>query len=824
MSQKREQTSEILKKRLTYEKMLADISLRTVTVEDINEFLDECMQILGKTIDVSRIYIFEHQYGTDTAFCIFEWVAPGTVPSKRIFQGLPLSGFPWWLSMMKKNQVIMYRDIEEIPGEREKEVLSSLGIKSILAVPLYTGKTYYGFMGFDERRRYRDWRDEEVYVLKAAAQIIGATIRRKQAEEALRGSENKYRAIFENTGTATIIIEEDMTISLANREFEKISGYSRGELEGTKKWPIFFKNEDVGRMQEYHRLRRIDPKAAPRNYETHFFDKQGSVKDIFMTVGIIPETKKSVASFLDITGRKRAEEELLAAHQKFQDIINFLPDATFVIDQNRQVITWNRAMEEVTGVRKEDIIGRDHYARAIHNNGEPALVDFIEMKDPDLRKHNINRKKETLSKDGFLPGAYGGKGAYFRGVALPLYDKNGGFAGAIESLHDITEIRNVENQLHQAQKTEAVGLLAGGVAHDFNNLLTGVLGNVSTILADLPPDHVHVEALREVEQAASVAAEIVKKLLGFSRKTIIKYEIVNINNTICETCKIIKRTADPRVTIKIGLAEDLWLVKADKTQIVQILMNLCINALDAMPVGGAIILETENVAIGDDYLHTHMYARPGNFVKFSVSDTGCGMMPEVKDRIFEPFFTTKETGHGTGLGLPMVYGIVKQQEGWIECYSEAGAGTRFAIYLPATSGSVTLPVHKAAAVAAPDLSGSETILIVDDKKLVRNFARRVLLMSGYKTMMACDGMEAVEIYRSEWNNIDLVVLDMTMPKLSGKDTMAVLREINPSVKVLFSSGYSLNGLSGLLLSEREFIQKPYRASDLLLKIRQMLDS
>lgn len=370
---------------------------------------------------------------------------------------------------------------------------------------------------------------------------------------------------------------------------------------------------------------------------------------------------------------------------------------------------------------------------------------------------------------------------------------------------------------------EAVGRLAGGIAHDFNNILTGILGNVSYILTDLTPVCEYFEALKEIEESALMATDIVEKLLGFSRKSLMKSTVVNINDIINEAYRIVERTIDPRIIIRTSLDHNLWPAAADKTLIIQILINLCLNAQDAMAEGGAITIKTENITIDENGLRNQpSYVRAGEFVRISVADTGCGMPSEVQEQIFEPFFTTKKAGHGTGLGLAMVYGIVKQLEGWINCHSEIGHGTTFTIHLPRAIFSVlqvspdNFPDRKA------PLSADKTVLVVEDNTIVKNFIKRILARNGFKVIMAGDGEEAVDLYRRGWENIDLVLLDMTIPKLNGRDALINMKKINPSIKALLTSGYLFSDNEEPLLSEYQFLHKPFTENDLLRQIEKLL--
>lgn len=380
----------------------------------------------------------------------------------------------------------------------------------------------------------------------------------------------------------------------------------------------------------------------------------------------------------------------------------------------------------------------------------------------------------------------------------------------------------LQEQLFQAQKMEAIGTLAGGIAHDFNNLLSGILGYASYGKILLPEDHPVHKHLEVIEKSAERSAELVRQMLGFSRGG--KYEVrkVNCNLIIEEAVKLLSRTIDKSIEIETRLSSHLTLVLADIVQMQQVVLNICINARDAMPNGGRLILETQNVVLDEIYARKHLGSAPGNYVLIAISDTGVGMDPNVKRRIFEPFFTTKEKGKGTGLGLAMVYGIVKNHSGYVTFYSEKGMGTRFSIYLPAIKeGEADITATKQEEV----LKGKETILLIDDEEVIRELGKEVLEQLGYKVLLAEDGVEAMKIYKKNADQIDLVILDIVMPKAGGKTTFSELRGKNPALKIIVSSGYSIDGDAQDLMRSgaHAFIQKPYRVDELSSVIRRVLD-
>ena len=380
-----------------------------------------------------------------------------------------------------------------------------------------------------------------------------------------------------------------------------------------------------------------------------------------------------------------------------------------------------------------------------------------------------------------------------------------------------------EKRLQHSQTMEAIGTLAGGVAHDFNNLLTAIIGNAQLALAGLRPEDPLYDRLIEIENSGKRGAELTRQLLIFSRRERLAPSTTDLNYTIGEFAKMLRRIIGEDVELRFQAAADLSTVFADSGQMEQVLMNLAGNARDAMPEGGELIIETQNIVVDQGYCRTRPYARPGKYVQISVTDTGAGMDADTQQRIFEPFFTTKEAGKGTGLGLALAYGIIKQHDGMIEVYSEAGHGTTFKIYLPAQEMAVEEKVHEAEPVLR---GGAETILVAEDEESLQRLLKGMLTSLGYTVILTSDGESAVEAYASHHDQIDLVLLDMVMPRMGGREAYERMRPFGNAVPAIFMSGYSAEIARSRFVLETgaAFIQKPYGIAALGHKVRETLDA
>ncbi|MCX5821524.1 MAG: PAS domain S-box protein [Deltaproteobacteria bacterium] len=643
-------------------------------------------------------------------------------------------------------------------------------------------------------------------ILRGAHVIAHNITAIKEAEHKVRVSEEKYRNVVEYANEVIVVIQ-DGRFKFANRIFTETTGYSAEEIASLS-FADLIHPEDRDRVVERYlnRLKGIEPSFK---YECRIISKSGVIRWIdISSVCIDWEGRPATLNFIsDVTDRKQAEVALRYSEKKFRDLAELLPQLIFETDSHGRLTYVNPSGLDLFGYSREDLAG-----------GINAL-DVIAPSDRGRAAENIVKivKGEILSGAEYT--AVKKDGATFPVLiySAPITRK-GQTVGLRGIIIDMTDRKHLEAQLIQAQKMESIGTLAGGIAHDFNNLLMGIQGCISLMQLDLDASHPHHERLTQITKQIASGADLTKQLLGFARGGRYEVKPTNFNDMIRKTASMFGRTRK-EIAMHQRLTGDLWTLEVDRGQMEQVLMNLYVNAWHAMPGGGEIHLETENVFLADE--ETLPFAiRAGRYVKISVTDTGVGMDEKTRERIFDPFFTTKEMGRGTGLGLAMVYGIIKGHDGMVRVYSEPGRGTTFHIYLPASEKEVV----KAEAAPEKILKGTETILLVDDEKTVLSVSRELLKFLGYRVYVAGGGQEAIAAYMEKRGEVDLVILDMIMPGISGGETFDRLREIDPAIRVLLASGYSIEGQAQEILDRgcNGFLQKPFHLEKLAKKVREAL--
>jgi hypothetical protein len=655
--------------------------------------------------------------------------------------------------------------------------------------------------------------------VRRALRDNGERARRRTAEEALHQAEAKFRDIFENAVEGIYQSSPQGRILEVNRAMARICGYASPEKLCASVQDLGHDlHVDPPRRAEFDRL--LNERGEVLAYESRIKRKDGVIIWISENARVVRAAQGEPLYFegmvTDITARRVTEDALRKSEERFRDMAEHIDDVfwiamldtgcwSYVSPAYEQI--WGRPLAELYAQPAqwtEAIVPEDramfHAAREQLTHGKAYRIEYCIRRPDDALRWIEDRSYLICEPAGEMRRAVG--------IAV-----------------DITRRRQLERQLLQAQKMEAVGQLAGGLAHDFNNVLTIVIGYAQLLLdrETMPPDA--VGPLTQIFIAGTRAANLTRQLLVFSRKQTISRQSIDLNQTVGDIFDILRRTIGEQIKLELALSPDPCLAEADAGMMEQVLMNLAVNARDAMPKGGTLAIATEHVTIDDAAAHHNAEARPGEFVCLSVRDTGCGIPQENLPRIFEPFFTTKDASHGTGLGLAMVFGIIKQHEGWIELESTVGAGTCFRILLPAMPSAAAVPELRPAKMAAAG-GGSETLLLVEDEPSVREFAAAVLRSHGYRVLQACSGIDALEVWKWHGPRIALLVTDLVLPDgLGGVDLAARLRKEKPALRVVLTSGYANESFGDGFQppTGMHFIGKPYKPQGLAQAVRDALD-
>ncbi len=632
-------------------------------------------------------------------------------------------------------------------------------------------------------------------------------------EEALRQSEDRFRRAFENGPVGMAVVGLDERFFQVNQALCEILGRTSEELLACTVRDVTHPDDLDAEQSKKGRMLRGDGTAF--QMEKRYLHADGHVVWGQLSVSVVPDADGRPLYFIgqleDVTERKRAEATLRESEERFRSLIEKTTDILTVFDAQGTIRFASPSLGEALGRPLEEIVGR-------------TMLEFVHPEDLERTRR---RFEEMLADPGATVrhtarvGAGDGRWRIFDSVGRSLFHVPA-VGGLVVNSRDVTEQRALEDQFHQAQRLEAVGRLAGGVAHDFNNLLTVILGCAERLERSEARSESDRVSIREIRRAGERARDLTRRLLAFARREIIAPRAVDLNDLVRDAERLLRRLIGEDVELTTRLADGLWPVKADPGQIEQVILNLAVNARDAMPRGGRLVLETGNADLDGAAAASHPGAAAGPHVRLEIADTGTGIPAEILPHVFEPFFTTKPEGQGTGLGLATVYGIVTQSGGHVRIRTEPGRGTTVEMLFPRT---FEVPRVDAGAAPGPVRGGHETILVIEDDPSVRDIASLTLEASGYRVLQAQNGRAALDLAAGHRDRIDLILTDVVMPGMSGPEAVAEIVRVRPASRVLYVSGHADETISRQRVLDPgvEFLPKPFTASTLLARIRKVLD-
>jgi len=625
----------------------------------------------------------------------------------------------------------------------------------------------------------------------------------------LQESTNRMRRVFESDLIGLMFCDASGQIHDANDAFLKMLGRSREELLNKRlSWIALTAPEFRDGDQRF--LHELLQNGACPAYEKEFLRKDGTRVSALVAGALLDGADGEIIGYvLDVSELAKARQEI----DRLARIVETSDDAIISLSLDGRIQSWNKGAERLFGYPSSGVIGAPESILLSPGQHQTSVGLLRQRGNTESPEHfESSRKRHDGS---IIPVS----------VALsPIHDRNGNLAGTAQIIRDLTEAKRaseLEERYRHAQRIESVGRLAGGIAHDFNNLLMVITSYSELLQEHLPPEHPDRRYIAEVISAAERGSSLTQQMLAFSRRQVMSAEVINLDAIIRETLKMLGRMIGEDITLDYWPSPDLWSVKADSGQIVQVLLNLAVNARDAMPHGGSVVIRTCNKILDTSCPVENAVIAPGRYVVLSVADTGTGISAEIRDHIFEPFFTTKELGKGTGLGLSMVYGIVQQSGGYISLESTPGGGTHFDLYFPATDEVV---VQAPSMIEPASAKSGNTILLVEDESALRASIADFLSEHGFTILQASDGLDALRVADSHTGLISVVLTDVVMPRLNGKELVDRLSAKRPDIKVLYMSGYADErvGRHALLENGAAFLQKPFTFSKLLAKLRELV--
>ncbi len=772
---------------------------------------DGVAELLGVTRDITERRRTEHalQESEKRYRSLFENMLEGCAYCRMVFVGDQAHDF-MYIEVNKAFERLT--GLQDVEGRMVSEVVPGIRESNPELIEIYgrvarTGQpekfeTYVAPMGI--------WFSISVYCPEKGyfVAVFDNITERKLREE----SERKLFHAVEQSDEIIFMTGLDGTITYVNPAFQKIYGFTKEEALG--KTPRILKG-GMRRREDYEQFWKtlLAGKGIRSEFENR--TKEGRLITVRATVSPVFDSQGKMMGFIavqdDITANKFAQEALQQSEARLRQLFENATLGIYRSTRDGRFLDANPALISMLGYKSQKELLAVSMAESVYANSADR-VRLVEEYEGADRFANV--PLQWKRKDG--------KPISVHLSGRAVHDARGAFDFFEIFVEDVTERQALEKQFYAAQKFEAIGHLAGGIAHDFNNVLAAIMGWAELCQDSASEDPKLQKGLGIIIEQANHAVGLTRQLLAFARRQHMEPRVINLNNSVQEISRLLGSVIGRDIELKTKLAPDVFSIRADPTHIEQVIMNLCVNARDAMPHGGKLLIETKNAEVDEDYCRHHPYAQPGRYVQLSVSDTGVGMEAATLDHIFEPFFTTKEQGKGTGLGLATVYGIAKQHGGFIHAYSEPDLGTTFHVYFPASEGT-PLPESKAEAPALR--GGSETILIAEDNEDLAELTRTALQGMGYSVLRAKDGEEAVKLFELHRDRVALLVFDVVMPKLNGPDAYAKIRALRDTISVLFISGHSFESpaLSSFVEHGAELLQKPYSTKALLLKVRALLD-
>ena len=693
-------------------------------------------------------------------------------------------------------------------------------MKTFLGVSIRAHGRIFGRLYLTEKQEADEFTEIDMEVVKSLAIQSGTAIENGTLFQEIRAAEDKYRLLLQSTTDGIFGIDRQSRITFANQAALKQLGYTADELMNQPAHELLCHakpNSSVYSASECPILESARDGRGHPNATEIFYCKDGiSIPVEFTSTPMMEQNEVvgSVVVFRDISDRQRAMTALRESQQRFQQLAENIEEVFWLTDpEKNDMIYVSPAYQQIWGRSCESLY-----------TSPRSWLEAIHPIDRNRVEGALSRQASGAYDEEYQVVRPDGSTRWIWDRAFPIRDDQGKVYRIAGLAADISNRKELERQLLQSQKMEAIGQLTGGIAHDFNNMLT-VINNYSEMLLDeINPNNISQRAEAEsIKEAGEKAAVLTRQLLAFSRRQVFEVKVLDLNEIVSNVLTFLRRLIGEDISLKVCLAPTLGCIKADLAQIEQAIINLVVNARDAMPGGGLLTIETQDVELDSIYAQQHIAVTPGRYVMLAVSDTGCGMDAKTKARIFEPFFTTKTVGKGTGLGLSTVYGVVKQSRGNIWVYSEQGKGSIFKIYLPEVKEQVEPTC--ADPVSPENLRGSETILVVEDEKLVLTVARAILERYGYTVLVAHDTDEALRLAQDGSRLIHLLLTDTIMPKMNGPELAVRIISMRPKIKVLFLSGYMDNALLAVIELKPgiAFLQKPFTQVDLSRKVREVLD-